>query len=66
MGPYRLIVLLIYAVVVLPPFVKMFQRTGRSGWWAALMLVPLLNLVTLYFLAFGQWPAFDNSTKSSL
>ena len=39
------------------PYWKIWQRTGHSGAWGLLMLVPLANLISLWVLAFKEWPA---------
>jgi hypothetical protein len=41
------------------PYWKLWSRTGHSGAWALLMLVPLANLISLWVLAFKRWPALD-------
>lgn len=51
------LVMLLGAVVVLVPFWKIFSRAGFSGWLSLLMLVPLINLIVLYVIAFSNWPA---------
>jgi len=48
--------LILLALLVVIPFHKIFSKTGRSGWWALLMLVPLVNVVALYYLAYSDWP----------
>ncbi|MGB8621921.1 MAG: hypothetical protein WCD16_03785 [Paracoccaceae bacterium] len=53
--------LLIYAVLVVVPFYKLWQRTGHNGWIALLMIIPLVNVVMLYVLAFKEWPATDRT-----
>ena len=35
---------------------KIFSKAGYSGPLALLMFVPLVNLVLLCVLAFGEWP----------
>lgn len=60
-----LIVLLIMAfflVVGLLPYWKIFGRTGFSPWLSVCMVIPLLNLVVLYYVAFAEWP-IDRSRK---
>jgi hypothetical protein len=44
-------------VLFLIPWWKIWQRTGHSGAWGLLMLVPLVNLISLWVLAFKEWPA---------
>lgn len=48
--------LAVIAVFVCFPFSRIFRRAGRSPWLALLMLLPLINLVTLWCLAFSKWP----------
>jgi hypothetical protein len=56
-GAGQLIFLLIWIVVIIVPFWKIFSKAGFSGWLSLLMLLPLVNLIMLYFLAFARWPA---------
>ena len=56
-GAGGLIGLLIYAVLVVVPFYQLWKRTGHNGWMALLMLIPIVNVVMLYLLAFKEWPA---------
>jgi hypothetical protein len=53
-------VLTAVAVLAIPAWI--FSRTvgksGLSGWWALLGLVPLVNLVALWVFAFAEWPNF--------
>ncbi len=51
-----LIGLLIYAAVIVVPFYQLWRRTGHNGWVALLMVIPLVNLVMLWALAFKSWP----------
>ena len=39
------------------PYWKLWSRTGHSGAWGLLMLVPVVNLISLWVLAFKDWPA---------
>jgi uncharacterized membrane protein YhaH (DUF805 family) len=47
----------VFLALLVVPYWKLWTRTGHSGWWALLMLVPLANLVSLWVLAFKDWPA---------
>jgi len=49
-GPLALLFLFI-----LPPFWMVFKKAGFSPWLAVLMLVPLVNIVTFYVVAFSKW-----------
>ena len=54
MGPFGF---LFMAALVVVPFWFIFSKAGHSSWLSLLMLVPVVNLVMLYFLAFSNWPA---------
>ncbi len=56
LNPFMLLVALVLVVV---PFWQIFTKAGYSGWLSLLMLVPLVNLITLWFLAFSSWPALE-------
>ena len=47
-------------VIVFWPVVRILQRTGHSGWWVLLALLPVVNLIALYALALKRWPVDDN------
>jgi len=56
-GAGGILFFLVIAALLVIPYWKLWQRTGHSGWWALLMLVPLANLISLWVLAFKEWPA---------
>jgi hypothetical protein len=47
----------IMAAVVLYPTGRILNRLGLSPFWSLLILVPLVNLLSLWVLAFSDWPA---------
>jgi hypothetical protein len=44
------------AAVMIIPYWKIYSKTGQAGAMALLQLVPLVNIVMLYVLAFSEWP----------
>ena len=48
--------MLLGAVVIVLPFWKIFAKAWFSGWLGLLMIVPMVNLIALYVLAFSDWP----------
>jgi hypothetical protein len=50
------LMMLIMAAVIIVPFWFIFSKAGYSKWLSLLMLVPMVNLILLYFLAFSEWP----------
>ncbi|CAJ0684085.1 hypothetical protein ACTHR6_16955 [Ralstonia holmesii] len=46
----------VMALVLLYPIGRILMRIGFSPFWAALVFVPLFNLIGLWLLAFVEWP----------
>lgn len=61
MGLPSLLMIVVYMAIVVVPFYQIWKRTGHNGWIALLMLVPLVNIVMLYVIAFKQWPIEQKS-----
>ena len=49
--------MLVWALVIVIPFWKITSKAGYSGWLSLLMIVPIVNLIYLYFIAFAKWPS---------
>ena len=43
------------AAVMIIPYWKIYSKTGQAGAMALLQLIPLVNIIMLYVLAFGEW-----------
>jgi hypothetical protein len=56
--------LLMLAIVVVP-FFRICTKAGYSGWLSLLVLIPMVNVVFVYFLGFSEWPSLrgDRSTN---
>ena len=46
---------LVVVLIVIIPYWKIFGKAGFPRALSILMLVPLINLILLYVLAFSQW-----------
>ena len=57
MGPFGLVMWLIFAGLIILPFWFIFSKAGYSKWLSLLMVVPIVNIVMLYVLAFSTWPS---------
>ncbi|OEY68501.1 hypothetical protein [Rheinheimera salexigens] len=57
MGP---LMMLVMAALVILPFWFIFSKAGYSKWLSLLMVVPIINVILLYFLAFTKWPSIGN------
>ena len=47
----------VMALIAVIPFWRISARVGLSPWLSLLILIPMVNLIFLYILAFGEWPA---------
>ena len=52
--PVVLVALVAFLIVVIP-YWKIFGKAGFPRALSLLMLVPLVNLIVLYVVAFSQW-----------
>lgn len=48
---------LIGTIIVIIPFWRICDRAGLSPWLSLLLLIPLANIVFVYYVAFAEWPA---------
>lgn len=56
-GMPGLVLMIVSAAVIVVALFQLWKRTGHSGWLAPVMVVPLVNLLMIYVLAFKDWPA---------
>jgi hypothetical protein len=54
--PRHLLIWIVLLILVLWPWSKIMKRMGFSPWLCLLIIIPLVNAVFLYYLAFGRWP----------
>jgi len=43
-------------LVAILPFWMIFSKAGFSGWMSVTQIVPLVNVIALFYLAFAEWP----------
>jgi len=56
LGVSELIIIMIIGIVIVLPNWKIFSKAGFSGWWSLLMIVPVVNVLLEYYLAYAEWP----------
>jgi hypothetical protein len=49
------IFILIFSVIVIIPMWFIWKKAGFSPWLSILSIIPAVNLIMLYVLAFSQW-----------
>jgi len=62
-GGGHLLWMLAMAVIVIIPVWRICTKAGYPGWLGVLAIVPIANLVLLYFLAFADWPALRRGSS---
>lgn len=62
-GVPGLFMFIVYVAIIIVPFYQLWKRTGHNGWISLLMLIPLVNLIMLYVLAFKEWPALSDRNR---
>ena len=55
------IMMLIFGVLIIVPFWLIFSKAGHSKWLSLLMIIPLVNIIAIYYLAFSEWPSLAKS-----
>lgn len=55
--PFAAILTLLFLAFIIIPFWFIFSKAGYSRWLSFLMVVPIVNIILLYFLAFSNWPS---------
>ena len=51
------IIVLVIMAVPLWFFSRAVRKAGFSPWWAALGIVPVVNIIMLWVFAYAKWPA---------
>ena len=49
-------VLVFGGIVVILPFWMIFSKAGFSGWMSLTQIIPIVNVIALFYLAFAEWP----------
>ena len=60
------ILALIFVVLMMIPYWMIWKKAGFSPWLSLLMLVPLVNFVMLYVLAFTEWKVVPLSQATAM
>ena len=55
-GPFELLMVIGIVVIYYLPFWRIVSKMGYPGVLSLIVLVPCVNFILLYFLAFTEWP----------
>lgn len=53
--PIHLLILSIFLLLAIIPYWQIFKKAGFAPALSLLMIVPLANLLILYYIAFAKW-----------
>ena len=57
LGPTEFLFIVAVAVLLVWPACRICSKAGFPGQLGVLVIIPVLNLVLFYWLAFAEWPA---------
>jgi len=57
--PITWLIVIGVAALAFWPYAEIFRKSGRSPWLALLLLVPFVNFVVYFWMAFGRWPVLE-------
>jgi len=52
-----------WALTVVWPAIRICRRAGFSPWIGTLAIVPVANVVLLWFVAMAPWPALNSDAR---
>ena len=58
---FILVLMVVMSLAVVWPAMRICRRAGFSQWLGLLIVVPLANILLLWFVAFSDWPALPGS-----
>jgi hypothetical protein len=64
LGGQEVIILFLCLLLVVWPFWLIFSKAGYPGWLSVGMVLPIVNLVLIFFLALSDWPALRRPGRS--
>lgn len=56
----------VFALFVLWLGNKILLKAGLDGWWALILLVPVVNIIMIWVFAFCRWPNLRAGIRSDL
>ncbi|QDU11062.1 hypothetical protein [Gimesia aquarii] len=59
-GILEVITIGIILIFLVTPFWMICSKAGFPGWISLGILIPIVNVILLYFLAFAEWPVLQH------
>lgn len=61
-GGFGFFWLIVYILVLVIPIARILGRLGFNQWWSMVAVIPLVNVIFLWILAYADWPRGGQST----
>ncbi|HYI10051.1 MAG TPA: hypothetical protein VEK57_13410 [Thermoanaerobaculia bacterium] len=56
-GSPELILIFVVVVVVIWPATRICAKAGYSPWLGVVIMIPVANIILLWYLALAEWPS---------
>ncbi|MEW6363947.1 MAG: hypothetical protein AB1714_04845 [Acidobacteriota bacterium] len=63
LGVAELVMVVVVVFIIVLPFWKIFSKAGFPPALSLLMLLPLINILMLFYLGFAEWPRLRQAKK---
>ncbi len=65
MIPYLLIIALFGSFCLWLGY-RILEKAGFDGWWTLVLLIPVINIIMIWYFAFNHWPNFPSGIAEDL
>ncbi len=45
---------------------RILEKAGFDGWWTLVLLIPVVNIIMIWYFAFNPWPNLPKSIEQEL
>ena len=49
----------LFLIFIIAPYWKICSKAGFSRWLSLLIIIPVINMIVIYVIAFSKWPALN-------
>lgn len=61
LSPIHLTLIVLIAIVLFWPSVRIVQRAGFNPLWALVWFIPFVGMIAMWVFAYAKWPALENA-----